>query len=52
MSAIDVYRKQVEPVRSVLDFGFFVSFFLQLVVPIVRAKSFIRQLLALSPQPI
>ena len=25
--AIDVYRKQVEPLRSVLDFGFFVSFF-------------------------
>ena len=43
--AIDVYRKEVEPVRSVLDFGFFVSFFPQLVAgPIVRAKSFIPQL--------
>ena len=43
--AIDVYRKEVQPVRSVLDFGFFVSFFPQLVAgPIVRAKSFIPQL--------
>jgi D-alanyl-lipoteichoic acid acyltransferase DltB (MBOAT superfamily) len=43
--AIDVYRKEVEPVRSVLDFGFFVSFFPQLVAgPIVRAKTFIPQL--------
>ena len=46
--AIDVYRKEVEPVRSVLDFGFFVSFFPQLVAgPIVRAKSFI--LSSISP---
>ena len=43
--AIDVYRKEVAPVRSILDFGFFVSFFPQLVAgPIVRAKSFIPQL--------
>lgn len=43
--AIDVFRKEVQPVRSVLDFGFFVSFFPQLVAgPIVRAKAFIPQL--------
>jgi len=43
--SIDVYRKQIEPCRSFLDFGFFVSFFPQLVAgPIVRAKDFIPQL--------
>jgi D-alanyl-lipoteichoic acid acyltransferase DltB (MBOAT superfamily) len=43
--SIDVYRKQIEPCRSLLDFGFFVSFFPQLVAgPIVRAKDFIPQL--------
>jgi D-alanyl-lipoteichoic acid acyltransferase DltB (MBOAT superfamily) len=43
--AIDVYRKDVAPVRSLIDFGFFVSFFPQLVAgPIVRAKDFIPQI--------
>jgi alginate O-acetyltransferase complex protein AlgI len=43
--ALDVYRKDVEPVRSLVDFGFFVSFFPQLVAgPIVRAKEFIPQI--------
>lgn len=43
--AIDVFRREVAPVRRLLDFGFFVSFFPQLVAgPIVRAKSFIPQL--------
>tara|TARA_B110000285_G_scaffold52411_1_gene59568 strand:+ start:1542 stop:3233 length:1692 start_codon:yes stop_codon:yes gene_type:complete len=43
--ALDVYRKDVEPVKSLIDFGFFVSFFPQLVAgPIVRAKNFIPQL--------
>lgn len=43
--AIDVYRKDVEPVKNVLDFGFYVSFFPQLVAgPIVRASEFIPQL--------
>ncbi len=42
---IDVYRKQVKPVRSIIDFGFYVSFFPQLVAgPIVRAAEFIPQL--------
>lgn len=43
--AIDVYRKQLKPVRNILDFGFYVSFFPQLVAgPIVRAADFIPQL--------
>jgi alginate O-acetyltransferase complex protein AlgI len=42
---IDVYRKKIKPVRNILDFGFFVSFFPQLVAgPIVRASEFIPQL--------
>ncbi len=44
--AIDVYRKDLVPVKSILDFGFFVSFFPQLVAgPIVRAKDFIPQIM-------
>ncbi len=43
--AIDVYRGDIKPVRSLLDFGFYVSFFPQLVAgPIVRASEFIPQL--------
>ena len=42
---MDVYRKQVEPVKSLVDFGFYVSFFPQLVAgPIVRAAHFIPQM--------
>ena len=42
---MDVYRKRIEPVRNVFDFGFYVSFFPQLVAgPIVRANEFIPQL--------
>lgn len=42
---IDVYRRKIEPVRNIVDFGFFVSFFPQLVAgPIVRASEFIPQL--------
>ncbi len=42
---IDVYRGKLEPVRSIIDFGFYVSFFPQLVAgPIVRASEFIPQL--------
>ena len=41
---MDVYRKRIEPVRNVFDFGFYVSFFPQLVAgPIVRANEFIPQ---------
>ena len=43
--SVDVYRKDVEPVKNILDFGFYVSFFPQLVAgPIVRASEFIPQL--------
>ncbi len=41
----DVYRKKTEPVRNIIDFGFYVSFFPQLVAgPIVRASEFIPQM--------
>lgn len=43
--AVDVYRERVQPVKNILDFGFYVSFFPQLVAgPIVRASDFIPQL--------
>ena len=43
--SIDVYRKRVEPVDNIIDFGFYVSFFPQLIAgPIVRASQFIPQL--------
>jgi alginate O-acetyltransferase complex protein AlgI len=43
--SIDIYRKKLEPVRNILDFGFYVSFFPQLVAgPIVRAAEFIPQI--------
>lgn len=43
--SVDVYREQVKPVNNILDFGFYVSFFPQLVAgPIVRASEFIPQL--------
>ena len=42
---VDVYRGQLKPVDNILDFGFFVSFFPQLVAgPIVRASEFIPQM--------
>ena len=41
----DVYRRKVKPVTNILDFGFYVSFFPQLVAgPIVRAEELIPQL--------
>ncbi len=42
---VDVYRGDVKPVGNILDFGFYVSFFPQLVAgPIVRASEFVPQL--------
>jgi len=42
---LDVYRGKLQPVRNIVDFGFYVSFFPQLVAgPIVRASEFIPQL--------
>ncbi|OFY68287.1 MAG: hypothetical protein A2V64_07880, partial [Bacteroidetes bacterium RBG_13_43_22] len=41
----DVFRGRLEPVKNIADFGFYVSFFPQLVAgPIVRASEFIPQL--------
>lgn len=43
--SIDVYRGHVKPVKNILDFAFFVSFFPQLVAgPIVRASDFVPQI--------
>ncbi len=43
--SIDIYRKEVKPVNNIIDFGFYVSFFPQLVAgPIVRAAQFIPQM--------
>jgi D-alanyl-lipoteichoic acid acyltransferase DltB (MBOAT superfamily) len=42
---VDVYRNRIEPVANILDFGFYASFFPQLVAgPIVRANEFVPQL--------
>ncbi len=42
---VDVKRRRIEPVGNFLDFGFYLSFFPQLVAgPIVRASEFIQQL--------
>jgi D-alanyl-lipoteichoic acid acyltransferase DltB (MBOAT superfamily) len=43
--AIDIYRKELEPAASLLDFSFYLCFFPQLVAgPIVRAKEFLPQI--------
>ncbi len=43
--SIDIYRGTLKPVKNILDFAFFVSFFPQLVAgPIVRASDFIPQI--------
>jgi D-alanyl-lipoteichoic acid acyltransferase DltB (MBOAT superfamily) len=42
---MDVFRKRVKPVKNIFNFGFYVSFFPQLVAgPIVRASEFIPQI--------
>jgi len=42
---VDVYRKEIEPVKSPLDIFLYISFFPQLVAgPIVRAADFLPQL--------
>ena len=42
---IDVYRGDLKPLRNLLDYAFYVSFFPQLVAgPIVRARDFIPQI--------
>ncbi|MEY2963041.1 MAG: hypothetical protein RL754_302 [Bacteroidota bacterium] len=43
--SVDIYRGHIKPVKNIGDFGFYVSFFPQLVAgPIVRASEFIPQL--------
>ena len=43
--SIDIYRNRITPVNNMIDFGFYVSFFPQLVAgPIVRANEFIPQI--------
>ncbi len=42
---IDLYRKKIEPVKSIFDYGFFVCFFPHLVAgPIVKANEFVHQI--------
>ncbi len=42
---IDIYRNKLTPVKTLLDYAFYVSFFPQLVAgPIVRASDFIPQI--------
>jgi len=42
---IDVYRKEIEPSKRILDYGFYMTFFPHLVAgPIVRAKDFLPQI--------
>lgn len=44
--SVDIYRGKIKPLNSILDFGFYVAFFPQLVAgPIVRAESFVPQIL-------
>jgi D-alanyl-lipoteichoic acid acyltransferase DltB (MBOAT superfamily) len=43
--SVDIYRNKVTPLDNILEFGFYVSFFPQLVAgPIVRAANFIPQI--------
>lgn len=42
---VDIYNRKLTPAKNLLDFGFYVSFFPQLVAgPIVRASEFIPQI--------
>ncbi|MHC5353899.1 MBOAT family O-acyltransferase [Myroides sp. LJL115] len=44
---IEIYRKEIEPTKTFLDYVFFISFFPQLVAgPIVRANEFLPQIYA------
>ena len=41
----DIYRKKIEPLTNIFDFGFYLTFFPQLVAgPIVRASDFVPQI--------
>jgi alginate O-acetyltransferase complex protein AlgI len=42
---IDIYHNKVKPANNILDFGFYIAFFPQLVAgPIIRASEFIPQI--------
>lgn len=42
---VDIYRNKIKPLNNIIDFGFYVSFFPQLVAgPIVRASEFMPQI--------
>lgn len=42
---IDLYRRKIEPVKNIFDYGFFVCFFPHLVAgPIVKANEFVHQI--------
>lgn len=42
---VDIYRRKIEPVKTVFDYGFFVCFFPHLVAgPIVKAHEFVHQI--------
>ena len=42
---LDIYKRKLEPVKNIIDFGFYVAFFPPLVAgPIVRAADFIPQI--------
>jgi D-alanyl-lipoteichoic acid acyltransferase DltB (MBOAT superfamily) len=43
--SIEVYRKRIEPIRFFIDFGFYITFFPQLISgPIVKPQNFIPQI--------
>lgn len=43
--SMDIYRGKIQPVNNIFNFGFYVSFFPQLVAgPIVRANEFVPQI--------
>ena len=43
--SIEVYRKKIEPIRNFTDFGFYISFFPNLISgPIVKPQNFIPQI--------
>lgn len=49
---IDVYRREIEPSRSLLDFMVFISYFPHLLAgPIIRAKRMLPQIAKLPKQP-
>ncbi len=51
--SIDIYRNNLKPTKSLLDFALFVGFFPQLVAgPIVRAKDFLQQLSTNNREPV